>query len=103
MMLDQHLKELAKLPAIGSKTRKHGVFRSGGRRTSIRFLRRIPSGVHGETVLEIIDAQLGNFAKGNRAEVTCDSEAALVGNINHFLEFGLGDVRKGRSLSAESS
>ena len=35
-------------------------------------------------MLDIVDAQLGGFAVGDRAEMAGNAEAALVGGFNYF-------------------
>jgi len=46
-------------------------------------------------VLDIVDAQLGGFAVGDRAEMAGNAEAALVGGFNYFFQLRAGDVHEG--------
>ena len=62
MMLDQRPEEILHRTALGIESSEYGkLFLIGG--ANIGFLRGNKAGVDNETVFDVIDAQLGGFAK----------------------------------------
>src|SRR6185437_2339964 len=61
----------------------------------VRRLAGIVLGVDEETVLEVVDADRGGFAVGDRAQVTGDLQPQAVRLVHRRLQFGAGDVHVG--------
>ena len=90
MMLDEGVDQVLRLRSL----RRHG-FQSGDAfalAAHIRLLVRIKLRVYEEAVLEIIDSKLSGFLVGDRAEMACDFEVALMGLVDGSLQLGPANI-----------
>ena len=82
-MLYQYLEQLANRWALRSESQESSSRLLGGRRANVRLFLRIEFRGKYKSVFDIVDAKFGGLAVGDRTEMPCHFEAALMRSINH--------------------